>query len=55
MSDKNDDKQYNPKRLVGRPPLQFPDLIDADPADVAKTAFKLKSEQARFRVAVSQR
>jgi hypothetical protein len=35
-----DDKD-KAKRPVGRPPLEFPDPIDASPADVVKAAFKL--------------
>ncbi|MDE2747933.1 MAG: hypothetical protein OXI34_03110 [Chloroflexota bacterium] len=41
-------KKPKSKRPVGRPPLQFPDLIDADPADVAKAAFKLNPNKPGF-------
>ncbi len=53
MSDKNGDKQGKLKRPVGRPPLQFPDLIDADPTDVAKAAFKLNPNKIRTSRALS--
>ncbi len=38
----------NPKRPVGRPPLEFPEPIDADPADVVKAAFKLNTNAPGF-------
>lgn len=41
-------KAENSKRPVGRPPLQFPDLIDADPFDVVKAAFKLNPNKPGF-------
>lgn len=37
-----------PKHSVGRPPLDFPQPIDAEPADVAKAAFKLNPNKPGF-------
>lgn len=37
-----------PKRSVGRPPLEFPEPIDASPADVARAAFKLNTGAPDF-------
>lgn len=41
-------KGKNPKRPVGRPPLTFPDPIDAPPTDVVRTAFKLNPNKSGF-------
>ncbi len=41
-------KQDKPNRPVGRPPLDMPAIIDADPSDVAKAGFKLNPNKPGF-------
>ena len=48
MNHKNPGNKNKPKRPVGRPPLQFPEPIDADPSDVVRAAFKLNPNKAGF-------
>ncbi|MDE2949196.1 MAG: hypothetical protein OXT68_00385 [Chloroflexota bacterium] len=38
----------SPKRSVGRPPLQYPDQIDASPEEVVRSAFKLNPNKPGF-------
>ncbi len=48
MIEGNEKSQSKPKRPVGRPPLKFPDPIDADPADVVRSAFRLNPNKPGF-------
>ncbi len=41
-------KKQQPKRKRGRPPLQFPEPIDADPSDVAKAIFRVNTKAPGF-------
>ena len=42
------ESQEKPKRKRGRPPLQFPEPIDADPSDVAKAIFRVNTKAPGF-------
>ena len=37
-----------PKRKRGRPPLQMPEPIDADPSDVVRAAFRVNTKAPGF-------
>ncbi len=41
-------KPDQPKRPVGRPPLEMPAPIDADPDDVVRAAFRLNPNRPDF-------
>ena len=42
------EQQEQPKRKRGRPPLQFPEPIDAEPSDVAKAIFRVNTKAPGF-------
>lgn len=41
-------KEQKPKRKRGRPPLEMPEPIDADPSDVVKAAFRVNTKAPDF-------
>ena len=41
-------KKQQPKRKRGRPPLQMPEPIDADPSDVVRAAFRVNTKAPGF-------
>lgn len=48
MSEDNQPKRDKPKRRRGRPPLEFPEPINTEPADLAKALFKLNPNRPGF-------
>ena len=40
--------QEKPKRKRGRPPLKFPEPIDAEPSDVVRAAFRVNTKDPGF-------
>ena len=41
-------KKQQPKRKRGRPPLKFPEPIDAEPSDVVRAAFRVNTKDPGF-------
>lgn len=46
--ERDETSEEHTKRPVGRPLLEFPEPIDADPGDVVKAAFKLNPNVPGF-------
>ncbi len=40
--------QEKPKRKRGRPPLQMPEPINAEPSDVVRAAFRVNTKEPGF-------
>ena len=45
-SEKIEDVKENTKRPAGRPPLEFPEPIDAEPEEIAKAMFGVEPKKA---------
>ncbi len=48
MGKEKKESQQKPKRKRGRPPLQMPEPIDADPSSVVRAAFRVNTKAPGF-------